>query len=172
MKEGRHLRPLIGLTLCCMTLLVVTQSARAQPSAKDSNFIRRANMGQMFEVKLGELAQQNGRSKFVKMFGALMVKDHNAAHDEIVQLARIKGVTIDDGLDAEHYRVYERLSKLKGVEFDRAYRALMLDDHKKDYAAFKKVSTDADDADLRNYATRYAPVIRTHLETLRKGKLS
>ncbi|MBS1715714.1 MAG: DUF4142 domain-containing protein [Armatimonadetes bacterium] len=172
MKRSPLFRPLIGVMLCCATLLVVTQRAFAQPSDKDANFIRRSNMGHMMEVKLGELAQRQGRSKFVKMFGAMMVKDHNAAHDEVVQLARIKGVKIDDGLDAEHYKVFDRLSKLNGAAFDRAYRALMLDDHKKDYAAFDRMTTAADDNDVRNYAMRYAPLVKSHWATLKKGKMS
>jgi len=158
--------------LCCATLLVVTQRAQAQVSDKDANFIRNSNMGHMAEVKLGELAQAKGRSKFVKMLGAMMVKDHNAAHEEVVQLARMKGVKIADGLDAEHYKVFDRMSKLNGTAFDKAYRALMLADHKKDYAAFKKMSTVADDNDVKNYAMRYAPVVKTHLDTLKKGKMS
>jgi putative membrane protein len=45
----------------------------------------------MTEVKLGELAAQNGKLDDVKAFGQMMVKDHTAINEDLITLASQKG---------------------------------------------------------------------------------
>src|SRR6476659_6078852 len=42
--------------------------------------------GGMAEVQLGKMAEEKGTSKGVKDFGAMMVKDHTKANDELKSL--------------------------------------------------------------------------------------
>ena len=57
--------------------------------------IKVADVG-MTEVKLGQMAQDKAISQRVKDFGAMMVKDHTAAGDELKTMARQKNVTLPE----------------------------------------------------------------------------
>jgi len=56
----------------------------------DQNFILAAAQGGMTEVKLGDLAAQNGTRADVKEFGQMMVKDHSAINADLKALASQK----------------------------------------------------------------------------------
>ena len=58
----------------------------------------------------------------------------------------------------------DKLSKLSGAAFDRAYIADMLADHKKDVAEFERQSMHAADADLKAFAAKTLPTLKDHLQ--------
>ena len=71
---------------------------------------------------------------------------------------------LPNDLDANHKALRDKLSKLSGSEFDKAYMREMVSDHEKDVAAFKKESTSAKDADLKNWAAKTLPTLEDHLK--------
>src|SRR5438105_2218666 len=114
------------------------QSARA--GAADQQFVMEAARGGMAEVELGQLASQKAQSDQVKQFAQRMVQDHGKANDELKSLAQQKNITVPTGLDAKHKATHDRLSKLSGAQFDRAYMQDMLQDHRKDVNDFRRES--------------------------------
>src|ERR1035441_5412304 len=94
----------LGMTLLAVGLFFAVPDANAATtvSKTDQDFILAAAQGGMTEVKLGELAAQNGKRDDVKAFGQMMVKDHTAINDDLKALATQKGVTLPDNLDAKH----------------------------------------------------------------------
>ena len=50
--------------------------AKTDRSTEDQAFVNDAARGGELEVKLGQLAKQNGSAAAVKEFGSRMVKDH------------------------------------------------------------------------------------------------
>lgn len=143
-----------------------TKSAAAQKSsgAADQAFAKEAAIGGMAEVELGNLAKQNAASADVKQFGDRMVTDHGKANDELKQWASGKNVTLPTELDAKHTALKDRLSKLNGDAFDKAYMHEMVADHQHDVAAFKKESTSGKDADLKAWAGKTLPTLQDHLK--------
>ena len=144
-----------------------TTTAKAQVGAADKAFAREAAIGGMTEVELGNLAKEKAASDDVKQFGERMVTDHSKANDELKAWASQKGVTLPSELDAKHKAVRDRLSKLSGAAFDKAYMADMLTDHKEDVATFKKESSAARDADLKAWASQTLPTLEEHLKQAR-----
>jgi putative membrane protein len=129
---------------------------------KDAKFATEAAVGGLYEVQAGELAQKKGSAS--KQLGAEMIKDHSKANEELKQLASSKGITLPTTLDAKHAGKIEKLSKLEGAEFDKAYLDEMQKDHKKDISLFEDASKNATDPDLKAFATKTLPVLRKHLE--------
>jgi putative membrane protein len=117
----------------------------------------------MAEVKLGELAEQNAHSDAVKSFGKRMRDDHSKANGELEDLAAKKNVTLPKGIDAKSKATYDRLSKLKGAEFDRAYMNAMLQDHRHDVAEFQSAAKSSD-PDVQAFASKTLPTLRSHLD--------
>lgn len=121
------------------------------------------------EILLGRLAQQRGGSAEVRAFGEMMVADHTKAGGELKQIASRHNVSLPaDDKDA-HDDAHERLSKLSGAQFDRAYMDMMVNDH--DDAVDdvrKKTESDKDHGDLRQWAVKALPVMEKHLERARQ----
>ena len=159
---------ILGMTLLAAGLLISVPRANAATtvSTADKNFILAAAQGGMTEVKLGELAAQNGKRDDVKAFGKMMVKDHSAINDDLKVLAAQKGVTLPDSLDAKHQAMVDKMAALTGSEFDNAYIASMIKDHKMDAKEFKAESAETKDADIKSFVDKSIPVVDGHLKRI------
>jgi putative membrane protein len=141
-------------------------SAASTPvNEDDSKFAVKAASGGMMEVQLGELAQQKASSPRVKAFGAMMVRDHTKANDELKSLAGMKNITLPPSPGEDHMDHIKNLSKKSGKEFDKDYMKMMVDDHKDDIDAFEKAGNNGKDADIKAFASKTLPVLRTHLDS-------
>ena len=129
----------------------------------DNLWISKVAQGGLAEVELGKLAQERGTSDAVKQFGQRMVDDHSKANSELSQLAQSKGVTVPSGLDAKAQATKDKLSKLSGAAFDRAYIADMVKDHRTDIAEFQKEANSGHDAETKAFAAKTLPTLQEHL---------
>jgi len=130
----------------------------------DQKFIKEAAQGGMAEVKLGQLAAQKAVDADVRQFGQRMVDDHSKANDELKQLAQTKGAALPGGIGSKHQKTYDKLSKLSGSAFDRAYMQAMVKDHQEDVAAFQKQANSAKDSDVKSWAATTLPTLQMHLQ--------
>src|SRR4051812_39822143 len=130
----------------------------------DHGFVTKAAQGGLAEVKLGTLATQKASSPDVKQFGQQMVDDHSKANDELKQLASSKGITLPTDTDASHQAKYDRLSKLSGADFDKAYMKEMVSDHRTDVYEFRRESEHGSDPDVKAWAGKTLPTLEHHLQ--------
>jgi putative membrane protein len=135
-------------------------------SKEDSMFVMEAAKGGMMEVEAGNLAQQNATNQRVKDFGAMMVRDHSQANNELKSLVSSRGIMIPDSLPSDQRKHLDQMKKMTGKAFDSHYVSMMLSDHKKDVNKFEKESKDAKDADIRNWASKTLPTLKTHLDSI------
>ncbi|NML57025.1 DUF4142 domain-containing protein [Chryseobacterium cheonjiense] len=147
-----------------------SNTASASLSAQDKKFADAAATGGIMEVMLGQLAESNASSATVKSLGAMMVKDHGKANDELKKWASASGYTLPTALDAEKQKKYDDLKAKKGAEFDRMYADLMVTDHQKDIAEFKKQASDGSEASLKSFASSTLPTLEHHLMESEKAK--
>jgi putative membrane protein len=130
----------------------------------DTEFAVDAADGGMLEVKLGELAQINGSSSAVKEFGKTMVTEHSKANEELIALAQQKNITLPTSLSADKQKKVDDMAAKKGKDFDKAYAAFMVDDHKEDVEDFQEAAKDAKDADIKAWAGGKVAALQHHLE--------
>jgi putative membrane protein len=133
----------------------------------DAMFARTAAMDGMAEVEHGRLAAQNATHDEVKQFGQRMVDDHGKAGDELKSLASKKNVTLPTELDAKHKAMHDKLAKMKGDAFDRAYMSHMVTDHQQAVALFGKEAKGGKDADVKAWAEKTLPTLQEHLKMAR-----
>ncbi|HEY4562005.1 MAG TPA: DUF4142 domain-containing protein [Thermoanaerobaculia bacterium] len=148
------------------TTKTTSTTSTSKLSASDSKFVKEAAVGGMEEVQLGQLAAQKASDPDVKNFGQRMVDDHSKANDQLKQVASQKGITVPSTLPASKQKDVDKLSKLSGAAFDKAYVKMMVDDHKKDVAEFKKTLTSAKDADVKSFASTTLPTLQDHLKMI------
>lgn len=147
-----------------------SNTATSTLSAQDKSFADAAATGGMMEVMLGQLAATNASNATVKSLGAMMVKDHGKANDELKKWASASGYTLPTSLDADKQKKYDDLKAKKGAEFDRAYADLMVADHKEDIAAFKKQASEGSETSLKSFASTTLPTLEHHLMESEKAK--
>jgi len=160
------------MTLVAAGFFLAMPCAKAATTvtAADQEFILAAAQGGMTEVKLGDLATQNGTRADVKEFGQMMVKDHSAINADLKALASQKGVTLPDSLDTKHQGMVDKLAALSGSAFDEAYISAMVKGHKMDAKAFKAESVATADADIKSFVDKSLPVVEMHLEHIKAMK--
>jgi putative membrane protein len=140
------------------------QSSTKTSGSSDAQFAKNAAQGNIAEVALGKLATQNAQSDDVKKFGQRMVDDHTKAEQDLEGVASKNNLTLPTDVSPTQKAEQRRLEKLKGAAFDRVYMQMMVKDHVKDVAEFKKESSNtAANGDLRDYAKRTYPVLDDHL---------
>ncbi|GAC1422412.1 MAG: hypothetical protein NVS1B13_11780 [Flavisolibacter sp.] len=132
---------------------------------EDSTFVMNAGTGGMMEVELGKLAQENGKSERVKGFGQMMVTDHSKANEELKSYASSHGMSLPSSLPAKEQKHVDAMKKMKGKAFDDHYMSMMVNGHKEVISNFEKASKDAKDADLKNWAGKTLPTLKTHLDS-------
>src|SRR5687767_3460523 len=142
--------------------------AASTVSEEDSKFAVEAASGGMMEVQLGELAQQKASSQQVKDFGAMMVRDHSKANEELKSIALNKNITLPPAPGEDHMDHIKNLSEKSGKEFDKDYMKMMVKDHEDDIDKFEKCSKDAKDAELKAFAEKALPTLREHHNAAKK----
>lgn len=131
---------------------------------KDAQFLVDAATISMEEVRLGQLAASNAKLKEVKDLAQMLVTDHQKIYDGVGELAAKKQVTIPTAMPAEVKNDADKMSGKMGKEFDTDYCDKMVEAHKDAITKFERASTDAADADIRNWASETLPVLRRHLD--------
>lgn len=120
------------------------------------------------EVELGRLAEQRATRPEVKEFAQMMARDHQEAGAELKQIAGKHNIQPAAGDHDDHKDLSQRLSKLSGAEFDREYMKAMVDDHEKAVNDVEKKAEDADNPEIRQWASKALPTLRQHLERARQ----
>ena len=130
----------------------------------DKKFVTEAAEGNLAEVELGKLASEKAANDAVKQFGQRMVGDHGKANEELAKLAQDKGVSTPSGLDSKHQKLRDRLAKLSGAAFDRAYVDEMVKDHRQDVKEFQREADKGKDPDVKAWAAKTLPTLQDHLK--------
>lgn len=160
--------PTLALSIMVALSGATTASAanenHGQLSSADYRFAVNAYRANNSEVELGQLAVQKATDPGVKQFAQRMIDDHTKANQQLQQILTQKSVTIPTPTSSSEERESDRLQKLTGVDFDKAYIEHMVKDHKKDVKEFQKASEKVADADLKGFASSTLPTLQDHLK--------
>ena len=128
----------------------------------DTTFVMKASASDMAEIALGKLAQKKAGSDEVKSFAKHMVDDHTKSSEELKMIAKRKGFALAKELDGHHKEMMEKLSKMSGADFDKAYMSGQVKAHEEAIKLFRKQAKSGEDGDLRAFANKTLPVIEGH----------
>lgn len=125
-------------------------------------FAQHAGQAGLAEVALGKLAATKASDTDVREFAQKMVDDHSKANAELASLAKSKSIPVPTDTDAKHKAEADRLSKLSGAAFDKAFMHAMVGDHDHAVALFHTYSERGDDPELKAWATKTLPTLQEH----------
>jgi putative membrane protein len=139
------------------------QAGQQKLSQADQKFLKEAIQGDLAEVQMGQLAQQKGQDADVKQFGQTLQQDHGQHLKDAQQVAQQNGMTPPTEPSAEAKKMHDKLSKLSGAQFDKAFAKDSVADHKKDIAKYQKEAKG--NGPLAQFAQQTLPVLQKHLQT-------
>jgi putative membrane protein len=142
---------------------VLAQASKA--SLSETEFVRMAASGDMFEIESGKLALSNADDPQIKQFAQKLIDDHTAASKKLMSLTDKKPPAT---LDKKHADMLQKLKAASGKEFTRAFVSMQVQAHKEAIDLFERYSKDGDDAKLKAFATQTLPGLRAHLQEVQK----
>jgi len=153
--------------LCAAFALVAGRSAIGDEKDSDhpfsdTEFVRMAAVGGIFEVESSKLAKAQATNDLVKKFADRMVKDHTKANKELVAVAKGMQLQTPEKMDEKHQKMVDALGGVSGAEFDTAYINAQVKAHDKTVALFKRAARDAKNPELKEFATKTLPVLEEH----------
>lgn len=140
-----------------------TAAGNVAASSADAAFLTEAMQGDNAEVEIGQLAQAQGSSQKVKDFGKMLVDDHGAHKQEVVALANSAGVPVTDDPSPDGKANLDKLKALSGAEFDKQFKAMMIEAHTKTIAKFEQQAKSGD-PQTAALANKTLPTLRKHLD--------
>ncbi len=153
---------LAALGIALLAANVATAAPKDQLSTKDQHFVTEAIQGDLAEIKMGQLAQQNGQSDQVKQFGKTLEQDHSDHLQKAQQIAQQNGMRVPDEPTAKQQANYEHMSSMSGAKFDSAFAKDMVQDHQKDIGKYDKEASSG--STLSDFAKQTLPVLKKHLQ--------
>jgi putative membrane protein len=133
----------------------------------DASFYKKAAESGIFEVEAGNQAQQKASMQPVKDFGAMMVKDHTAANNQLKTLAASKNVSLPSSASVGQMAEKGKLDVLSGDTYDKSYIRGQIKAHREAIALFNKEIASGQDADAKSFAQQTLPTLQQHLKAAR-----
>jgi putative membrane protein len=121
------------------------------------------------DIETGKLAAERGASNAVRQFGAMLARDHQAVRQQGRDLAKKLGVKptppADQTSARSHEAAMQRLGKLHGSEFDRAFLQHEESFHRDVIGAINTTLLPAiKNQELRELVVKVAPAFQAHME--------
>jgi len=130
------------------------------------HFLRKAIEGDNSEMMLGRMAQSQAENDGVRNYGRTLASDHRQARADAVRTATrmgVRGAEWDRDVAPEARDERDRLSSMRGREFDREFIRYMIDDHRKDISDFRDEARE-DHGPASQMAQRQLPTLQKHLD--------
>lgn len=136
--------------------------AKGKLAAADAKFTQHAWAFNMAQVKLGEMAENQGASDEVKACGKMMAEHHAKAQTDLEIILKDHGLDGAKDLDAKHKALLDKLGKLKDAAFDKGYIAAMVAGHAEALKKFAAEAKNGKDEGLKAYADKTQGTIKEH----------
>ncbi len=133
------------------------------------DFVTKAAVAGLFEIKTSELAIKTSKNVNVIAFARKMVADHTKAAAKLKAIvAKDKTLTAPEKLNDDLQKKYDDLATKTGDDFDKAYIDAQKSAHSDAVSLFDNYSKNGTDAALKTFATDTLPTLQTHKDMIDK----
>jgi len=130
----------------------------------DSEFLVDAAEIDLAEIELGKLAQQKSTNPGVKSLGKMLVDAHEKSAAELKTLADSKNFSLPTSVTEDGKEAYDKLNKETGTDFDKKFVDGAIDAHEKAIDKFKIAAENANDTEIKAWASKNVNYLREHLQ--------
>jgi putative membrane protein len=152
----------IGSDTTAATIAENTDQGKKGNLNKDRKFIRDIDADHNLEIGMGRLAEQRARAESVKEFGRRMVDDHRSLQKQWLTMLSDNGMKFRSGMGPKHREKLQRIERLSGRDFDRAYMTLVAQNHRQYLDYFRQEGRGANSASVRERVNRVIPMLEHH----------
>lgn len=148
-------------------------AVEAAPPAADAradDFVKTASIANLYEIEAGRIAAQRAQSAEVKALAQMFVEDHTQIGRNMASTLKTSGLGIvpPDHLDAHYEALIQQLEAASAGDFDRIYLHQQLTAHAQALRLMDGYAAHGDQPALRALASKTAPIIRRHLNEVRR----
>ena len=134
--------------------------AKGQQADQDSvealQMMHRANQK---EVALASMARDKAETREVKQYAKMLEREHQKANRKVEMAAEKLGVN----LDSNQVDVPAELESSTGIEFDKKFVAMQIDDHQKDIESLEEMKPRVTNKRVKKVITQTMPHLKKHL---------
>ena len=117
------------------------------------------------EIELAKLAEKKATHSGVKEYAKMLIRDHEKSNAELKSLAENRSLTIPTSLTDKGKEDYQKLNEKYGLEFDKKFVDMMIDDHEKAIRKMENASEDNDkDQSIKVWASNKIATLTSHLQ--------
>lgn len=132
--------------------------------AADQIFANAVAQQSMTEVELGKLAASNATNEDVKAYAVQMTESNTKVNQRLKRVAAKGNVTISAALDTKSQARVDKLGKLTGADFDRAFIKDQIQSGEKNLRSYDQELQNGADVGLKTLATRATPFMQKQLQ--------
>jgi putative membrane protein len=131
---------------------------------KTQDFVTEAAQSDMLEIESSKLVDMKSDAKD-KSFADQMIKDHTQTSTELKGLVGGKvQAALPTSMDKAHQDKLDKLKKVDGKDFVKAYEDMQVSAHKDAVSLFERYAKSGENADLKDWAGKTLPHLQTHLK--------
>lgn len=156
---------LLTSIFCLYGCSIIDEYGRTMSTKK---FMEQATYSSLYEISLGDLALQKATDSEVLAFAELMISEHTKANNELAVLASHKEIPLPDTMDVNRQAAYLSISQDPPIVFDKKYIDAIMSNHNSAIAKYDSASKFVEDGEVRDWAARQIPVLKSHLERARE----
>jgi putative membrane protein len=127
------------------------------------------------EIVAGDQARGRAEAAELKRYGDRVAEDHRKMDSALLALVKRRSGQLSDferaGVDVEHAKRHQatmnRLSTLRGRDYDRAFLTAIIAEHEHALTTIERARDGIHDAQTRNLLDKMLPTVRQHLEAAR-----
>lgn len=143
----------------------MTQPDATMAKVDKTTFASTAASAGKLEIDSSKLALDKAKSKDVKAFARMMIKDHTKAGKRLAAILKKNGDPAPaDMLSTKDAEAMQQLTSASDADFEKAYIALQTKAHEDAVALFKSYSSDPDNKRLGRFAKNTLPTLEMHLQ--------
>ena len=134
----------------------------------DKRFAKGAELAAMTDLEMAKLAQQKASSDAVRQYAAKMMGEGSKTSDDLKQAAEKSSIAVPDSLDSKHSERVDKLSKLSGPEFDRAYLKDQVKDQEAEVREFQREADNGADQNMKQFASKNLAAVQQRLDAVKE----
>jgi putative membrane protein len=133
------------------------QPDQMDPYFTDKEFVKNVAESTATEVELGKFAQDRASSDAVKQLGKQMIDADTQTGQQLKQAATALKIELSGEPPRKAKKAEDKLAKLSGSDFDRAYAKLAAEEQKQTVKQFEREAKDGKVQGMKDFAAKNLP---------------
>jgi len=143
-----------------------SESESMPPKDKPELFIKQMSSRLAAATQVTKMALQKADNAYIKALSAVVLKDSEDANAALQKLAAAKSAAPDAvALSKDGDNKVRQLSSITGEEFETVFLRILTQDQEQQIRLYEAAGSSTD-KDLKAYANKYLPALRSHLKSI------